>query len=36
VEEVVDLIDFLVLEDEQLSLLFFDYVEGASVLGLIS
>ena len=35
-EEVVDLIDFLVLEDEQLSLLFFDYVECASVLGLIS
>ena len=34
-EEVVDLIDFLVLEDEQLCLLFFDYVESASVLELI-
>jgi hypothetical protein len=35
-EEVVDLIDFLILEDEQLSLLSFDNVESASILGLIS
>ena len=35
-EEVVDLIDLLILEDEQLSLLSFYYVESASILGLIS
>jgi len=35
-EKVVYLIDLLVLEDEELRLLFFDYVESASVLGLIS